>query len=38
MRKPRMDAASAVFFTAVFLAACATAAYLLIDLAVRAAD
>jgi hypothetical protein len=38
MRKPRMDAASAVFFTAVFLAACGTAAYLLIDLAVRAAD
>lgn len=38
MRKPRLDAASAFFFGAIFLAACIIAAYFLVDLAIKAVD
>lgn len=38
MRKPRADAASAIFFAGIFVAICIAAAYFLIDLAIKAVD
>ena len=38
MRKPSLDAASAVFAVSVFAVACIVGAYLLIELAIKAVD
>jgi hypothetical protein len=38
MRKPSLDAASAVFAVAVFAIACIVGVYFLIDLALKAVD
>jgi hypothetical protein len=38
LRKPNLDAASAVFFVGIFVTACIIGAFLLIDLAIKAVD